>query len=153
MARQTGRNFLTAVAGLAIFAGLGFAANHHQLNGTWQLVPSRSELNGEAAIQTGAVTINDREGNVSVSRTFNFDDATHSVTTSFDTDSRRNATIKDKETGFKSKAKWDGDVLKVNTLHGGMTTSERYSLLGDGTLMLQVDRNGHPSETFYFQRQ
>jgi len=76
MWNQTCRNFLTRAATMAIFAGLtatlGFPANHHELNGTWQLIPSRSELNGEPAIQTGAVTINDREGNIWVSRTFNF---------------------------------------------------------------------------------
>jgi hypothetical protein len=157
MWKQTCRNFRAGGATLAIVAGLGAglgqAANHHALNGTWQLVPSRSELNGEPAIQTGAVTINDREGNVYVSRTFNVDDANRSVTTSFDTDARHNASIKDKDSGFKSKAKWDGDVLKVTTLHDGTTTMERYSLLGDGTMMLQVDRTGRPAETFYFQRQ
>src|SRR5512135_1615903 len=107
------RNFLLSGAILAIFAGLSFASNHHELNGTWQLVPSRSELNGERAIQSGSITINDREGNVWVSRTFNFDDANRSVTTSFDTDARHNASIKDKDSGFKSKAKWEGNVLKV----------------------------------------
>ena len=75
---QTCRNFLIGVRTLAVFAGLGaglgLASNHHVLNGTWQLVPARSELHGEAAIQTGTVTINDREGNIYVERNFNFDD-------------------------------------------------------------------------------
>ena len=152
MSIQTGRNFLAAAATLAVFAGLAFAANHHELNGTWTLVPTRSVLNGQPAIETGSVTINDREGNIYVSRTFNFDDANRSVTTSFDTDARHNTSIKDKDRAFKSKAKWDGDTLKVNTVHEGITTMERYSLLGDGTMMLQVDRTGRPSETLYFQR-
>jgi hypothetical protein len=145
---QTCRNFLAGAATLAIFAGLAVAANHHELNGTWELVPARSQLNGEPAIATGAVTINDREGNVYVSRTFNFDDANQSVTTGFNTDARHNASIKDKESGFKSKAKWEGNVLKVVTNHDGTTTMERYSLAGDGSMMLQVDRTGRPSETY-----
>jgi len=149
---QTCRNFLIGVRTLAVFAGLGaglgLASNHHVLNGTWQLVPARSELHGEAAIQTGTVTINDREGNIYVERNFNFDDANRSVSTSFATDARAKTSIK--EPSFKSKAKWDGDVMKVTTTHEGITTVERYSLLGDGTMMLQVDRTGRPSETLYF---
>lgn len=157
MFRQTCRNFLTGAATLAIFAGLGSglaaAANHHELNGTWQLVPSRSEFNGEPVIQTGAVTINDREGNIYVQRNFNFDGANQSTSTSFSTDARLKTSIKDKEQGFKSKAKWDGDVLKVMTTQEGVTISEKYRLTSDGTLMLQIDRTGHQPETLYFQRQ
>lgn len=148
------RNFLLGAAALAVVAVFSaapaFANHHHELNGTWQLVPARSELHGEPAIETGAVTINDREGNIYVERSFNFDDANRSVTSSFATDARAKASIK--EPGFKSKAKWDGDVLKVTTNHEGITTVERYSLLGDGTMMLLVERTSRPAETFYFQR-
>ena len=80
---QTCRNFLTGAITLAIFSGLAFATNHHELNGTWQLVPARSEFHGEPAIQTGTVTINDREGNIYVQRNFNFDGAKQSTSTSF----------------------------------------------------------------------
>ena len=150
MRAKSGRNFLMGVATLAVMAGAAFAVNHHELNGTWQLVPSRSELHGEAVIETGTVTINNREGNIYVQRNFDFDGANQSTSTSFSTDARAKASIK--EPGFKSKAKWDGDVLKVTTVNEGVTTVERYSLLGDGTMMLQVDRTGRPAETFYFQR-
>jgi hypothetical protein len=136
---------------VTLFAACAFAANHHELNGTWQLVPSRSELNGQPALQTGTVTINDRQGNVYVQRNFNFDAANQSTSTSFSTDAREKTSIK--EPGFKSKAKWDGDLLKVVTTQDGITIVERYSLLGDGSMMLQIERTGHPSETFYFQRQ
>jgi len=153
MSRQTCRNFLTGAATLAMFAGLGWAANHHAMNGTWELVPQRSELNGEPAIQTGTVTINDRERNVYVMRNFNFDAANQSTSTSFSTDARENTSIKDKGQGFKSKAKWDGDVLKVVTAQDGVNIVERYSLREDGTMMLQIDRTGHQAETLYFQRQ
>src|SRR5277367_3915192 len=89
---------------LAAFAASAFASNHHELNGTWQLVPARSELHGEPAIQTGTVNINDREGNIWVERNFNFDAANQTRSTSFVTDSRKGSSIK--EPGFKSKAKW-----------------------------------------------
>jgi hypothetical protein len=155
MSKQTCSNFLTGAASLAVLvglgAGLGFAANHHALNGTWQLAPQRSELNGEPAIQTGTVTINDREHNVYVQRNFNFDGANQSTSTSFSTDAREKTSIK--EPGFKSKAKWDGDVLKVVTAQDGINIVERYSLRDDGALMLQIERTGHQPETLYFQRQ
>ena len=157
MSRQTCRNFLSGGATLAVLvglgAGLGFAANHHAMNGTWQLAPQRSEFNGEPAIQTGTVTINDRERNVSVERNFNFDGANQSTSTSFSTDSQEKATIKDKEQGFKSKAKWDGNVLKVVTVQDGINIVERYSLRDDGVMMLQLERTGHQPETLFFQRQ
>jgi len=151
MWKQTCRNFLTGAATLAIFAGLGLASNHHVLNGTWQLVPARSDLHGEAGIQTGTVTINDREGNIYVQRNFDFDGANLSTSTSFSTDARAKASIKD--VGFKSKAKWDGDVLKVMTVQDGVNIVERYSLRDEGTMVLQVERTGHQPETLYFQRQ
>jgi hypothetical protein len=153
MFQKTGRNFLLGVAALAVLAGSSFAADHHELNGTWQLVPSRSELNGAPAIQTGTVTINDRERNVYVQRNFNYDSANQSTSTSFSTDAREKSSIKDKEQGFKSKAKWDGDVLKVTTIQDGNTIAERYSLRPDGTMMLQIDRTGHQPETLFFQHQ
>lgn len=151
MLQQTCRNFLTGAATLVMFAGLGFAANHHELNGTWQLVPQRSELHGQPAIETGTVTINDREGNIYVSRNFNYDSANQTSTTSFSTDARAKTTIK--EPGFRSKAKWEGDVLNVTTTQNGITTVERYSLAADGAMMLDVNRTGHQPEVFYFQHQ
>ncbi len=151
MTRQSCRNFLGCAFAAVLFTGCALAANHHSMNGVWQLVPARSELNGEPAIQSGTVTINDREGNTYIARNFNFDAENRSVTTSFTTDARHNTSIK--EPGLRSKTKWDGDVLKVTTLQNGVTTVERYSLLGDGTLMEQVERTGHQPETLYFQRQ
>ena len=142
----------TLLVSASIFLSAGVAlAHHHELNGTWQLVPSRSQLNGEPAIQSGTVTINDREGNIYVDRSFNLEEGNRSVTSSFSTDARAKASIK--QPGFKSKAKWDGNVLKVVTTNDGMTTVERYTLAADGGMMLQVDRSGRPSEAFYFQRQ
>ena len=145
------KSFLGVVSIFAFFAVSALANNHRELNGTWQLVPARSELHGEPAVETGTVTINDREGNIYVERSFDFEDANRSVNTNFATDARAKASIK--QPGFKSKAKWDHDVLKVTTINDGVTTVERYILQGGGSMMLQVDRTGRPAETLYFQRQ
>ena len=145
------KSFLGIVSIFTFLAIPALANNHHELNGSWQLVAARSELHGEPAIETGTVTINDREGNIYVERSFDLEDANRSVTTTFATDARAKASIK--QPGFKSKAKWDHDVLKVTTLNDGVTTVERYSLLGDGSMTLQIERTGRPSETLYFQRQ
>jgi hypothetical protein len=150
MPKRSYRNILRWAAVGALFAGCAVANDHRMLNGVWQLIPARSEFNGEPAIQTGTVTINDRESNIFVQRNFNFDGPNQSTATSFATDSQENATIK--QPGFKSKAKWDGHVLTVTTTRGGETTLERYSLRDDGTMMLQLDRPGHQPETLYFQR-
>jgi hypothetical protein len=150
MSKQSGRTLLRwAVAGV-LFAGCALANDHQRLNGVWQLIPAHSEFNGEPVIQFGTVTINDRQGNIFVQRNFNFDAPNQSTSTSFSTDARENATIK--EPGMKSKAKWDGHVLTVTTTRNGETTLERYSLREDGTMMLQLDRPGHQPETLSFQR-
>ena len=144
------KSFLPAVFFAAFFAGSAFA-HHHELNGTWQLVPSRSQFNGEPVIQAGTVTINDREGNITVDRSFSLEDGNKTVTTNLATDARHNASIK--EPGFKSKAKWEGDMLKVTTDHEGVVTVERYRQTSDGGMLLEVQRTGRPSETLYFQHQ
>jgi hypothetical protein len=151
MWRQTCRNFLSGAAILAIFAGAALAVNHHELNGTWQLIPARSVLNGEPAIESGKVTIRDREGNIYVSRNFDFNAANQSVSTTFSTDARANTAIK--QSNLWSKTKWEGGVLRVITTQDGITTVERYSLVNGGDMMLQVERTGHQPETLYFQRQ
>lgn len=151
MAMQACRNFLRFSAAVVLLTVFAWANDHHRLNGVWQLTPARSEFNGEAVIQTGTVTINDRQGNIFVQRNFSFDAPNQSTASSFTTDSRHNATIK--QPGLRSKAKWDGHVLTVNTTRDGETTMERYSLRDDGTMMLQLDRPGHQPETLYFQRQ
>jgi hypothetical protein len=138
----------TALA--AIFAGCALAWNHHDLNGSWQLIPERSEFHGEPAVETGRVTIDDREGNIYVSRSFNYDQAGRSTSSTFDTDARAKTSIK--EPGIKSKTEWKGEVLQVTTTREGSTTVERYRLLDDGTMVLTVDRPGHAAETLFFRR-
>ena len=141
---------LRRTALITIFAASAFAWNHHELNGSWQLIPERSEFHGELVLQTGAVNIDDREGNIYVSRNFNYDQTDGSASTTFDTDARAKTSIK--EPGLKSKTEWKGDVLQVTTTREGAVTVERYRLLDDGTMVLTVDRPGHAAETLYFRR-
>jgi hypothetical protein len=151
MWRQPYRDFLRGAVALAIFTGCALASHHHDLNGSWQLIPARSEFHGESVIQSGTVTIDDRQGNIYVSRNFIYDGANQSTTSTFSTDAREKTSIK--EPGFKSKTQWKGDVLEVTTTRDGATTVERYSLRDAGTMVLMIDRPGHALETLLFQRQ
>jgi hypothetical protein len=144
--------FLGPYLALVLFAVSALAANHHSLNGTWSLVPTRSHFDGEPAIQTGSVTINDRQHNITVTRSFSYDGANESFEYSFSTDGRENSSIHEGK-AFKSKAKWEGDVLRVTTTDNGSTTVERYSLAPDGALMLIVERPEHRPVTLFFERQ
>ena len=83
------------------------------------------------------MTINDRQGIITVSRKFVYTGATETYFYSDMTDAENNATIR---TGkdLKSKTRWDHDVLKVTTTQTGAVTLETYTLAADGTMM--VDR-------------
>jgi hypothetical protein len=152
--RIQSRNFFTAsVIALAFFAvSAAIAANHKSLNGTWVLEPTKSEFGGEPALQTGSVTINDREHNITVSRNFTYDGANDTFSYSFSTDGRENSTIHQGKS-FKSKAKWDDNVLRVTTTQNDVTVVERYSLEPDGSLKLVVERPGHKMISLFFQHQ
>lgn len=127
-------------------------AAHPNVNGTWSLQPTKSNFAGEPAMQTGTVTINDRQHHIYISRSFNFDNEAGGFEYSFTTDGQENSSIKNGK-AFKSKAKWDDKVLVVKTTREGMTTTERYNLSADGMLVLTVERPGHPLQALYFQRQ
>src|SRR5271154_5926815 len=152
MRRKAGKIFLRLTSGLVLFAALAMAGGHHRLNGTWVLEPTKSNFAGQPSIQTGTVTINDREHNITVTRSFSYDGANESFDYSFTTDGRENSSIRDGKT-FKSKAKWDGDVLKVTTTDNGATVVERFSLSPDGAMMLVVDRAEHREVTLFFLHQ
>ena len=126
MPRITGRIFLL----LVVAAGLMLA--HPNLNGTWVLAPTRSNFAGEPVLQTGTITIGAREHNIYVSRSFNYDGETGGFEYSFTTDGHENSTIHKGKT-FKSKARWEGDELKVTTTREGMTTVERFRLEPEAT--------------------
>ena len=134
-----------------VLAAAAFAHDHKELNGTWTLVPTKSDFGGQPVMQTGTVTINERQGDITVSRSFAYEGATETFFYKDMTDSQNNATIhagKD----LKSKARWDHDVLKVTTTQSGVTTVESYTMAADGTLMANVVRPGQKPITLYLER-
>jgi hypothetical protein len=88
-----------------------FARDHSALNGTWTLVPAKSDFVGQPVVQTGTVTIADRDGVIIVSRNFAYEGATETSFYRDVTNSEHNATI---HTGknLKGKTSWDHDVPK-----------------------------------------
>ncbi len=127
------------------------ARDHNALNGTWTLVPAQSDFAGQPVVQTGTVTIADREGIIIVSRSFVYAGATETYFYSDVTDAEHNATI---HTGkdLKSKTRWDHDVLKVTTTQSGAVTLESYTLAADGSMMVSVLKPDHKPITLVFQR-
>src|ERR1700688_1639521 len=144
------RTLTGAVLTTLLFAFSAFARDHSALNGTWTLVPAQSDFAGQPVVQTGTVTIRDREGITTVSRSFVYEGATETFFYSDITDSENNATI---HTGkdLKSKTRWDHDVLKVTTTEFGAITLESYSLAADGTMMVSVIRPAHKPITLFFE--
>jgi hypothetical protein len=151
MRSHSGKIFFAAIVMLVLSASPVFSRGHHSLNGTWKLIPARGEYGGEAVVQTGTVSINDRENNIYISRSYKYEGANQTHTSSFSTDGRENSTIRNGKT-FKSKAKWEGDTLVVTTLEDNESAVERYNLEPDGTLRLTIERSGQAPATLFFQR-
>jgi hypothetical protein len=134
-----------------LFAYSVSGRDHKFLNGTWTLAPTGSDFAGQAVVQTGTVTISDREGIIVVSRSFVYEGATETFFYRDFTDADNNATIhagKD----LKSKTRWDHDVLKVTTTNYGAITVESYTLAADGAMTVNVVRPEHRPITLVFQR-
>jgi hypothetical protein len=141
-----------AVLTTLLLACSAMARDHSSLNGTWTLVPAQSDFAGQPVVQTGTVTIDDRQGIITVSRSFVYAGATETFFYSDMTDAEHNATI---HTGkdLKSKTRWDHDVLKVTTTQSGATTLENYTLGADGVMTVSVVRTLQKPVTLVFQRQ
>ncbi|MDR3702923.1 MAG: hypothetical protein P4L56_24975 [Candidatus Sulfopaludibacter sp.] len=133
-----------------LFAFSVCARDRSALNGTWTLVPAKSNFAGQPVVQTGTVTISDREGIIIVSRSFVYEGASETFFYHDITDAEQNATI---HTGknLKSKTRWDHDVLKVTTTQSGAVTVESYTLAADGTMTVSVVRPEHKPITLIFQ--
>ena len=141
-----------AVLTTLLFACSAFARDHSAINGTWTLVPAKSDFSGQPVVQTGTVTIHDRQGIIIVSRRFVYQGATETFFYSDDTGTQNNATIKSGQ-DIKSKTRWDHDVLKVTTTQSGATTLESYTLAADGTMIVSVLRPDHKPVSLVFRRQ
>ena len=118
---------------------------------SWTLVAAKSDFAGQPVVQTGTVTIADRDGIVIVSRSFRYEGATETFFYKDVTDGENNSTIR---TGkdLKSKTGWDRDVLKVTTTRSGAVTIERYALAADGTMTVSVTRPERAPLTLVFER-
>jgi hypothetical protein len=128
------------------------AGDHSALNGTWTLIPAKSDFAGQPVVQTGTVTISDRQGVIVISRSFVYAGATETFFYNDSTGSENNSTI---HTGkdLKTKTRWDHDVLRVTTTQSGAVTLESYTLAADGTMLVNVVRPEHKSLTLVFQRE
>jgi len=140
-----------AVLATLLFAFSAFARDHNALNGTWTLVPAKSDFAGQSVVQTGTVTISDRQGIIIVSRNFVYEGATETFFYRDITDAENNATIHSGK-DLKSKTRWDHDVLQVTTTQSGAITVERYSLAADDTMTVNVTQPDHKPVTLVFQR-
>ncbi len=58
-----------------LFACSAFAHDHGAFNGTWTLVPVKSEFAGQPVIQTGTVTISGEGDVIIVTRSFAYEGA------------------------------------------------------------------------------
>jgi hypothetical protein len=140
-----------AVLATLLFAFTALARDRTLLNGTWTLVPTKSDFAGQPVIQTGTVTINERDGDITVSRSFAYEGVSDTFFYRDITDSENSATIHSGK-DLKSKTKWDHDVLKVITTQSGAVTIESYSLAADGTMLASVTRPDRKPITLVFQR-
>ena len=146
---------ITAITGAVLttllLAFSAFARDHSALNGAWTLVPAKSDFAGQSVVQTGTVTITDREGIIIVSRSFVYQGASETFFYRDVTDSEHNRTVR---TGkdLKTKTKWDHDVLKVTTTESGAVTLESYALAADGSMTVSVVRPASKPITLVFQR-
>jgi len=147
------RKYSTAasVGAILLIAFSAAARDHSAMNGSWTLVPTKSDFAGQPVVQTGTVTIDDHQGIIVVTRSFVYQGAAETFFYKDLTDAENNATIR---TGkdMKSKTRWDRDVLKVTTTESGATTVESYSLAVDGTMLVSVVRPDHSPITLVFQR-
>jgi len=103
-------------------------------------------------VQTGTVTISERQGIIIVSRSFAYEGATETFFYRDITDAENNATIHSGK-DLKSKSRWDHDVLKVTTTQSGAITLESYALAPDGSMIVTVARPRQNPLTLTFQRQ
>jgi len=136
-----------------LFAFTAFAGDHRALNGTWTLVPAKSDFAGQPVVQTGTVTISDHQGVIVVSRSFVYEGATETFFYNDSTANSHNSATIHTGKDLKTKTKWDDDVLKVTTTQSGAVTLESYSLAADGSMLVSVARPEHKTFTLVFQRQ
>ena len=153
MSTHTTSTITGGVLATLLIAFSAFAGDHSVLNGTWKLVPAKSDFAGQSVVQTGTVTINERQGVTVVSRSFVYEGATETFFYSDSTGNSQNSTTIHSGKDLKTKTKWDDGVLKVTTTQSGAVTLETYTLAADGTMLVNVERPERKPITLVFQRQ
>jgi len=142
---------------LALTAGLLFVAGmpawaHPNLSGHWSLIPAQSTYHGQPATQTGDVTIEQRHGQLFISRHLFIDGPNSGMEFSFTTDGHEGSTIHQGK-NMKTKAEWHGDTLEVRTKLNDQLTVEKYRLSPEGDqLVLVVDTPDGQTSTLVFRR-
>jgi hypothetical protein len=132
------------------FAMVAAARRHDELNSIWVLRPTPVKFDGQPVTQSGTVTIDDREGNITVTRNFTYAGA-QTFYYHDSTDGPRGAKIRGQ--GAVAKVRWEGDTLNVSTTRGGVETTDRYRLAPDGTMIDVVESAGRTPVTLVFHRQ
>ncbi len=142
-----------AGAALAAFilAVPAVAHEHSELNGTWTVVPAKSEFAGQPVIQTGTVTIRDRDGITIIERNFAYEGAGETYFYRDSIGNEHGGTIHSGK-DLKTKTKWDHDILRVTTTLAGGVTVESYALAPDGTMRVNVESPGHKPITLVMER-
>ena|SRR5579884_642211 len=150
MKRITGTIFMPALLLLCVAVMPAWA--HPNLSGHWVLIPEQSTYHGQPATQSGEITIEQRHGQLFISRHLFIDGANGGMEFNFTTDGHEGSTIhQGKE--MKTKADWDGDTLKVRTKVNDQVTTERYRLSPDrDQLIVLVDTPDGQTSTLVFRR-
>ena len=153
------RSYRTVTLGGAVLATVllalsAFAHEHIALNGVWVLAPKKSDFAGDRVMKSGTITIDEREGNITVSRSFAYGDGDdRTVFYNDSTDSQNGATVH-RSDNLKSKIRWDHDVLTVTTTApSGAVTTETYRSGPDGTMLVNVAKPDQRPFTLVFERQ
>lgn len=151
MSQHSRMKITRAVLTTLLFALPLAASDHAAFNGTWTLVPARSDFAGQSVVQTGTVTIKSQDRVIIVERNFKYEGIGETYFYRDVSDANGGATIR---TGkdLKSKTKWDHDVLKVTTTLDGAVTVETYALSLDGGMKVNVMRPGRKAVELAFER-
>jgi len=153
MSTYSTRSITRAVVTTLFFGLSAYASDHTVLNGTWTLVPAKSDFAGQPVVQTGTVTIHEQQGIIVVSRSFVYAGATETFFYNDSTANSKNDTTIHTAKDLKTKTRWDHEVLKVTTTQSGAVTQESYSLAADGTMLVSVERPERKPFTLVFQHQ
>ncbi|HZU28418.1 MAG TPA: hypothetical protein VFA04_23025 [Bryobacteraceae bacterium] len=152
MTRKNHSSFLCVAAAALLCAAAVPASAHPNLSGNWTLIPAQSTYHGQPATQTGDIKIEQRHGQLFISRHLFIDGPNSGMEFSFTTDGHEGSTIHQGK-NMKTKAEWHGDTLEVKTKMNDQLTVEKYRLSPEGDQMvLVVDTPDGQTSTLVFRR-